>query len=109
MRANFVLSGVAAGIRRNATMTVALILNTAIALGFVGAAILASTEITKFRQAYADKLRVQVYLCTSIAHDSQVTERDLELREQKPARPITCAKGQKTSDAETAAVAARLK
>jgi cell division transport system permease protein len=109
MRANFVLSGVAAGIRRNLTMTVALILNTAIALGFVGAAILASTEITKFRQAYADKLRVQVYLCTSIAHDSQVTERDLELREQRPARPVTCAKNQKTSPAETSAVAARLK
>lgn len=108
MRANFVLSGVAAGIRRNATMTIALILNTAIALGFVGAAILASTEITKFRAAYADKLRVQVYLCTSIAHDSQIRERALMVKERQDPRPITCAKGQKTSPAETAAVKARL-
>ena len=40
MRANFVLSGVWDGIRRNATMTVALVLSTAIALAFVGAIIL---------------------------------------------------------------------
>jgi cell division transport system permease protein len=108
MRANFVLSGVAAGIRRNATMTIALILNTAIALGFVGAAILASTEITKFREAYADKLRVQVYLCTSIAHDSQVDQRNLEIHQQQTPRAVTCAKGQKTSPAETTAVKDRL-
>lgn len=66
MRANFVLSGVAAGIRRNATMTIALVLSTAIALAFVGAAILANTEITKFRQKYEDKINVSVYLCPQL-------------------------------------------
>jgi len=35
MRANFVISGVAAGIRRNLSMTVALILSTSIALARV--------------------------------------------------------------------------
>ena len=66
MRANFVLSGVASGIRRNATMTVALIISTAIALGFVGAAILANTEITRFKQKYEDKINVSVYLCPQL-------------------------------------------
>jgi cell division transport system permease protein len=63
MRANFVLSGVATGIRRNLTMTVALILSTAIALAFVGAAILADKEINNFKHDYESKLNVSLYLC----------------------------------------------
>lgn len=63
MRANFVLSGVATGIRRNMTMTIALILSTAIALAFVGAAILADREIANFKHDYEGKLNVSLYLC----------------------------------------------
>jgi cell division transport system permease protein len=63
MRANFVLSGVAAGIRRNVSMTIALVLSTSIALAFVGAALLANTEITKFKHVYEGKINVSVYLC----------------------------------------------
>jgi cell division transport system permease protein len=69
MRANFVMSGVAVGIRRNATMTIALVLSTAIALAFVGAAVLANTEISKFRQKYEDKINVSVYLCAKLHTD----------------------------------------
>ncbi|MDP9116018.1 MAG: permease-like cell division protein FtsX [Actinomycetota bacterium] len=65
MRANFVLSGVATGIRRNATMTIALILSTSIALSFVGAAFLANTEIGKFKQTYVSKINVSIYLCAT--------------------------------------------
>jgi cell division transport system permease protein len=64
MRANFILSGVLSGTRRNLTMTIALILNTAIALTFVGAAYLASTEISNFKHDYEGRLNVSVYLCT---------------------------------------------
>jgi cell division transport system permease protein len=63
MRANFVLTGVATGIRRNLTMTIALVLSTAIALAFVGAAILASIEISNFKHDYEGKLNVSLYLC----------------------------------------------
>ena len=65
MRANFVISGVAAGIRRNLSMTVALILSTAIALAFVGAARLANTEIAKFKHVYEGKINVSIYLCSA--------------------------------------------
>lgn len=67
MRANFVLQGVATGIRRNVTMTVALVLSTAIALAFVGAAYLASTEISRFKDTYEGKLNVSVYLCAKLS------------------------------------------
>ena len=63
MRANFVLSGVATGIRRNMTMTIALVLSTAIALAFVGAAILADREIANFKHDYESKLNVSIFMC----------------------------------------------
>jgi cell division transport system permease protein len=65
MRANFVLSGVATGLRRNLTMTVALVLSTAIALAFVGAAYLASTEISRFKKNYEGRLNASIFLCAS--------------------------------------------
>jgi cell division transport system permease protein len=65
MRANFVLSGVATGIRRNLTMTIALILSTSIALAFVGAAYLASTEISRFKKNYEGRLNASIFLCTT--------------------------------------------
>lgn len=65
MRANFVVSGMWEGIRRNATMTIALILNTAIAFSFVGGAILANKEIDKFKKQYESSLNVSVFLCAA--------------------------------------------
>lgn len=67
MRANFVLSGVWAGIRRNLGMTIALILNTALLLAFVGVSLLANKEITKFGDTYEGKLNVSVFLCTDLS------------------------------------------
>lgn len=63
MRANFVLSGVASGLRRNVLMTVALVLTTAISLGFLGAALLTNQYIDRFNKHYQSKLSVQLYLC----------------------------------------------
>ena len=74
MRANFVMSGVAIGIRRNLSMTVALVLSTAIALAFVGAAILANIEISRFRHNYEGKLNVSVFLCAKV-HDAPCSHR----------------------------------
>jgi len=106
MRANFVLSGVASGIRRNVTMTIAIVLSTAIALGFVGAAILANFEITKFRTTYEGQLHVQVFLCTKNAYDNQLSAIDATKRinPKAPTRALTCAKGTETSDAQTAEI-----
>jgi cell division transport system permease protein len=87
MRLSFVLSGVATGIRHNAAMTIALILSTSIALAFVGAAVLANTEITKFKRVYESKINVSVYLCAE--------------QSQPPCQ-------HKTTEAETAAIRNKL-
>jgi cell division transport system permease protein len=108
MRANFVISGVVAGIRRNATMTIALILSTSIALAFVGAAILANTEITKFKQKYEDKINVSVYLCTTLAHDIQDSTRKATVQAGKVPKPFTCASGAATTAAQTTTIRQQL-
>ena len=105
MRANFVLSGVAAGIRRNVTMTVALVLSTAIALGFVGAAILANTEITRFRTTYEDKLNVSVYLCTDLrVRPAGVRHRRGQARATAAAHRSPARTTQTTTAAQTATI-----
>jgi cell division transport system permease protein len=108
MRASFVMSGVAAGIRRNAAMTIALILSTSIALGFVGAAILANIEISRFKVTYEDKLNIAVFLCTDNAHDTQEVNNRVAAEEHHATRTITCDSGRPTSAAETNAVSAQL-
>ena len=100
MRANFVISGVATGVRRNLTMTVALVLSTAIALGFVGAAIMANIEIGRFKTTYESKLNISVYLCTNNAYGLQ----EKNLQDKLRTIPATCSKGVATTDLQTASI-----
>jgi cell division transport system permease protein len=88
MRRNFVMSGVAEGLRRNVLMSIALILTAAVSLSFVAAAILTGIEINRFRDQYREKLGVNLYLCDQI-------------------KDATCS--QPITDAERAALEARLK
>jgi cell division transport system permease protein len=73
MRANFVMSGVTEGLRRNLLMTIALVLTTAVSLSFVAAAILTGMEINRFEDKYKEKLVVQVYLCQDTSAKSAVS------------------------------------
>ena len=66
MRANFVLSEVAAGLRRNLTMTVAMILTTGISLGLMGTGLLIANMIDDMREIYYDKIQVSIYLADGI-------------------------------------------
>jgi cell division transport system permease protein len=62
MRLNFVFTEVAAGLRRNLTMTIAMIMTTAISLAFFGAGLLVANQIGDMKELYFDKLEVSVYL-----------------------------------------------
>jgi cell division transport system permease protein len=67
MRVNFVLSEVAAGLRRNLTMTVAMILTTGISLGLMGTGLLIANMIGDMREIYYDKIQVSIYLAEGIS------------------------------------------
>ncbi|MGH3671836.1 MAG: permease-like cell division protein FtsX, partial [Pseudonocardiaceae bacterium] len=62
MRASFVFSEVATGLRRNVTMTVAMILTTAISLGLLGGGLLVVRTIDQMQQDYYQRVETVVYL-----------------------------------------------
>jgi cell division transport system permease protein len=71
MRVNFVLSEVAAGLRRNLTMTVAMILTTGISLGLMGTGLLIANMIGDMREIYYDKIQVSIYLSDDVSDEQR--------------------------------------
>ena len=71
MRANFVLSEVAAGLRRNLTMTVAMILTTGISLGLMGTGLLIANMIGDMREIYYEKIQVSIYLADGVTDEQR--------------------------------------
>src|SRR5215213_7330023 len=73
MRANFIFSEVLASLQQKLTMTIAMIITTAISLGFFGAGLLVRTEVDKMKDIYFDKLQVSVYLKDDIKQPERDT------------------------------------
>ncbi|HWC79743.1 MAG TPA: permease-like cell division protein FtsX [Pseudonocardiaceae bacterium] len=67
MRASFVFSEVITGLRRNVTMTVAMILTTAISLGLLGGGLLIVRTIDKMQNLFLSQLEVAVNLTDDIS------------------------------------------
>jgi cell division transport system permease protein len=69
VRFSFVSKEVGNGLRRNFTMTVALIVSVAVSLSLVGAALLMSAQVDRMKGYWYDKIEVSIFLCgnTSVA------------------------------------------
>jgi cell division transport system permease protein len=67
MRSDFVVREVATGLRRNITMTVAMVVTTAISLALVGTGLLAVRTIDRTEQLYSDRVEVQVALTADVS------------------------------------------
>ena len=79
MRVNFVLSEVATGLRRNLTMTVAMILTTAISLGLMGTGLLIAWMISDMKEIYYDKVQVSIFLADDVTDEQRSTiEQELD-------------------------------
>src|SRR5271165_3314489 len=65
MRAQFVFSEVWIGLRRNLTMTVALIVVVAISLSLLGTGLLFVKQVDNTRTYWQTKVQLAVYLCSS--------------------------------------------
>lgn len=63
MRAQFVLSEVAIGLRRNLGMTVAVIITVAVSLAMFGAGLLTRAQVNEMKDFWYDKVEVSVFLC----------------------------------------------
>ncbi|EOM77412.1 ABC transporter permease [Rhodococcus rhodnii] len=82
MRASFLFSEVLTGLRRNVTMTIAMILTTAISLGLFGSGLLVVQMAGKTQQIFLDRVEVQLFLTDDISAADPNCEQQLcsELR-----------------------------
>jgi cell division transport system permease protein len=71
VRTDFVFREVITGLRRNVTMTIAMVLTTAISLGLVGTGLLAVRTIDRTEQLYSDRVEVQVALTSDVSANDQ--------------------------------------
>jgi cell division transport system permease protein len=63
MRAQFVLSEIGVGLRRNLTMTFAVIVSVALSLALFGGSLLMSDQVNQMKGYWYDKVNVSVFLC----------------------------------------------
>jgi cell division transport system permease protein len=71
MRVQFVLSEVWIGLRRNLTMTIALVVVVAISLSLLGTGLLFVKQVDKTRSVWQSKVELSIYLCTSDSLEGQ--------------------------------------
>jgi cell division transport system permease protein len=63
MRAQFVLSEISVGLRRNLTMTFAVVVSVALSLALFGGALLMSQQVNTMKDFWYDKVNVSIFLC----------------------------------------------
>jgi cell division transport system permease protein len=79
MRSNFVFQEIWVGLRRNLTMTVALVVVVAISLSLLGTGLLFVKQVDSTRTYWQSKVEISVYLCYADSanpdcHDGAVTD-----------------------------------
>ena len=67
MRAGFLMSEVRIGLRRNLTMTFAVIVTVAISLSLLGIGLLSNSQVSAMKDYWYDKIEVSVFLCGSLS------------------------------------------
>jgi len=70
MRLQFFLSEIGVGLRRNLTMTFAVIISVALSLALAGSALLANKQVDSMKGYWYDKVQVSVFLCNKADAES---------------------------------------
>ena len=70
MRASFVFQEVRIGLRRNLTMTFAVMITVAISLTLLGIGLLANSQVRVMKDYWYDKIEVSVFLCGSLSEST---------------------------------------
>ncbi len=67
MRSRFVFGEVRIGLRRNLTMTFAVMITVAISLTLLGIGLLANSQVRVMKDYWYDKIEVSVFLCGTLS------------------------------------------
>jgi cell division transport system permease protein len=88
MRAGFLVNEVYSGLRRNVTMTIAMVLTTAISIGLFGGGLLVIQLANQSRNIYLDRVESQVFLNNDVSANDPTCDADAckALRAQIEAR-----------------------
>jgi cell division transport system permease protein len=70
MRASFIWDEVKIGLRRNLTMTFAVMITVAISLTLLGIGLLANSQVRVMKDYWYDKIEVSVFLCGALSESS---------------------------------------
>jgi len=76
MRVGFLVSEVVTGLRRNVTMTIAMILTTAISIGLFGGGLLVVRLADQSRNIYLDRVESQVFLNNDVSATDPTCDAD---------------------------------
>ena len=76
MRFGFLLNEVWTGLRRNVTMTIAMILTTAISIGLFGGGLLVVRLADNSRDIYLDRVESQVFLTNDVSANDPTCDAD---------------------------------
>ncbi|RJQ80717.1 ABC transporter permease [Pseudonocardiaceae bacterium YIM PH 21723] len=76
MRASFVFSEVITGLRRNVTMTIAMIITTMISLMLLGSGLLVVRMIDNMQTRFSDKTEVVIYLTNDVSAGDPKCQKD---------------------------------
>ena len=76
MRAQFVLSEIGVGLRRNLTMTFAVIVSVALSLALFGGSLLMSDQVSTMKGYWYDKVNVSIFFCNKNDADTGERVRD---------------------------------
>jgi len=63
MRPSFIAKELGTGLRRNLTMTIALVVSVAVSLTLFGTALLMRTQVERMKGYWYDKIEVSIFLC----------------------------------------------
>jgi cell division transport system permease protein len=94
MRARFILSEVGIGLRRNLTMTFAVVVTVAISLSLLGIGLLSNAQVRVMKDYWYDKIEVSVFLCgtlsdsASCSSGSVTAPQRLEIQRDLEALPV---------------------
>ncbi|MGA9375578.1 MAG: permease-like cell division protein FtsX [Mycobacterium sp.] len=76
MRFGFLINEILTGLRRNVTMTVAMILTTAISIGLFGGGLLVMRVADQSRDIYLDRVESQVFLTNDVSVNDPTCDAD---------------------------------
>ncbi|MFI8364650.1 permease-like cell division protein FtsX [Streptomyces sp. NPDC085612] len=95
MRAQFVMSEIGVGLRRNLTMTFAVIISVALSLALFGGSLLMSEQVGRMKGYWYDKANVSIYLCNK--QDAQEAS-EAASKSGGAGAGVSCSKGAVTEE-----------